>query len=76
MTYLEQLHPWCIIRLLPNMQRLIVGRFRRRHDATEHMQVLQRLVPEATYTIIFDLQSKSADPSVESTLPVQQPFEK
>lgn len=76
MTYLEQLHPWCIIRLLPNMQRLIVGRFRRRNDATEHMQVLQRLVPEATYTIIFDLQSKSADPSVESTLPVQQPFEK
>ncbi len=37
MTYLERLSPWCIIKLLPNMQRLTVARCRRRNDAEEHM---------------------------------------
>lgn len=55
MTYFEQLHPWCIVRLLPNFQRLVVGRFRRRNDALAHCQVLQKLVPNAAYTIIFDV---------------------
>lgn len=51
--YSQQLHPWCIIRLLPNMQRTTVNRFRRRNDADEHMKVLRRLNPQATYIIIF-----------------------
>ena len=54
MTYLERLSPWCLVRLLPNIQRLTVGRFRRRNDAEEHMKILRRLVPEANYTIVFD----------------------
>jgi hypothetical protein len=52
-NYSQQLHPWCIIRLLPNMQRATVNRFRRRNDAAEHMRVLRRLNPQATYTVIF-----------------------
>ncbi len=54
MTYLERLSPWCLVRLLPNIQRLTVGRFRRRNDAEEHMKILRRLVPEANYAIVFD----------------------
>jgi hypothetical protein len=31
-AYNQQLHPWCIIQHLPEMQRRVVGRFRRRND--------------------------------------------
>ena len=54
MTYYQQLHPWCIIRLMPNMQRLVVARFRRRNDAAAYVQALYRLEPALSYDIIFD----------------------
>jgi hypothetical protein len=54
MTYLEKLNPWCIVKLLPNMQHQIVTRFRRRSDAEAHIQVLRRLIPSVTFTIIFN----------------------
>jgi hypothetical protein len=54
MSYFEQLHPWRIIKLLPNLQCCVVARFRRRSDAEAHLQVLRRLIPSVTYTIIFD----------------------
>lgn len=53
-TYHDRLHPWCIIRLLPEMQRTVIARFRKRNDAEAHLKVLQRLTPEAAYTIVFD----------------------
>lgn len=54
MTYLDQLYPWCIIKPLPNLQRCIVARFRRRNEAEAHLQVIRRLLPHITYMIIFD----------------------
>ncbi|MDZ8185767.1 MAG: hypothetical protein RMX96_13040 [Nostoc sp. ChiSLP02] len=54
MTYIERLSPWCIVRHLPNMQHQIVGRFRRRSEAESHTQALRRLIPSATFTIIFN----------------------
>ena len=70
MTYYQQLHPWCIIRLLPKMQRSVVRRFRRRNDAEAHMQTLRQLEPTATYDIVFDpalehpeMKDKPASPS-------------
>ncbi len=54
MTYFNLLHPWCIIRQLPNLQRLVVARFRRRIDAESHLQIISRLIPSVTYEIIFD----------------------
>ncbi len=54
MTYLERLRSWCIVKLLPNMQRQVVTRYRRRNDAEEHLRILRRLLPEANYAIIFD----------------------
>ncbi|HIK06574.1 MAG TPA: hypothetical protein IGS40_17950 [Trichormus sp. M33_DOE_039] len=55
MTYLEKLNPWCIVRLLPNMQNRIVARFRRRSDAEAHLQVLRRLIPSVSFRLIFDV---------------------
>lgn len=54
MTHFEKLHPWCIIRPLPNLQRLVVARCRRRSDAEAHLQIISRLIPTITHTIVFD----------------------
>ncbi|NEQ20952.1 MAG: hypothetical protein F6K28_17340 [Microcoleus sp. SIO2G3] len=54
MTYFEKLHPWCVIRPLPNLQRLVVARCRRRSDAESLVRVVGRLVPSVPYTIVFD----------------------
>ena len=62
MSYFEKLHPWCIIRHLPNMQNSVVARFRRRNDAEAHLQVLRRLIPSVTFTIIFDVTPAAKTP--------------
>jgi hypothetical protein len=62
MTYFEKLHPWCLIRLLPNCQRIVVARFRKRNDADEHLRVLQRLIKHRTFVIIFDSQEQPVLP--------------
>jgi hypothetical protein len=69
MTYFQQLHPWCIIRVLSNEQLLdnagvtsgvqqsnIVARFRRRDDAVAYLQVLQHPIKNIKFLIIFDVQ--------------------
>lgn len=62
MTYYDRLHPWCIIRLLPNMQRIVIARFRKRNDAEDHRIALQHLTPEANYAIVFDPPDDPQDP--------------
>lgn len=54
MTYRERLSPWVIVRLLPKMQRVVVGRFYKWSDADGHLQLLRQLIPAARFTIIFD----------------------
>ncbi|MEJ6479952.1 hypothetical protein N0Y54_00930 [Nostoc punctiforme UO1] len=61
MSYIDKLHPWCIIRHFPSMQHQIVARFRRRSDAEAHSQALRRLIPNATFTIIFNLEVVQLD---------------
>ncbi|HEY9742282.1 MAG TPA: hypothetical protein V6C90_17490 [Coleofasciculaceae cyanobacterium] len=70
MTYLEKLHPWCIIRLFPNMRSSIVGRFRRRVDAEGHLRVLKQLMPTVPYAIVFDMTPEQTD-SEDIREPVQ-----
>ena len=55
MNYFDRLHPWCIVRLLPNVQRITVGRFRRRGDAEAHQSVLRQMLPQANFVIVFDI---------------------
>ncbi|MBD2021875.1 hypothetical protein H6F43_16970 [Leptolyngbya sp. FACHB-36] len=54
MTYSERLHHWAVVRLLPNMQRVVIARFRDRSDADGHQQFLQRHIPNATFIVLFD----------------------
>ena len=61
MTYLEKLHPWCIIRPLQVGQRRIVARCRRRNDAESHLQVLRRLMPTVPFEIVFDVAPDKLD---------------
>lgn len=55
MNYFDQIHPWCLMRLLPNLQNRVIARFRRRNDAEAHMRVLRQLAPAVRYEIVFDV---------------------
>lgn len=68
MTYHNRLHPWCIIRQLPQMQRLVIARFRRRNEAEAHLKALQRLTPDITYLIIFDPPDDRPSPATHERL--------
>lgn len=59
MSYKERLNPWTIVRLLPDMQQTIVGRFRSRSDADGHLQFLRRQVPQASFEVIFECQPQA-----------------
>jgi hypothetical protein len=41
--------------LLPNLQRVIVGRFRSRADADGHLQFLRQHIPNGHFVVMFDL---------------------
>ena len=56
MTCNKRLSPWVIVRLLPNMQRVVVGRFRMRADAEGHLLALRRLLPNAEMIVVFDVE--------------------
>jgi hypothetical protein len=55
-AYKERLNPWAIARLLPDMQRVTVARFRSRSDADGHLQRLRQLIPNASFMVVFDCQ--------------------
>jgi len=59
--YREQLASWCIACTKRNRGSRIVARFRHRNDAIAHQQFLQRYVPGATYTVLFDPPDPSPD---------------
>ncbi|NJO94251.1 MAG: hypothetical protein HC820_07720 [Hydrococcus sp. RM1_1_31] len=52
----HHLAPWAIARLLPNMQQIIVARFRSRSDAEGHLRCLRALIRDASFILIFDSQ--------------------
>ncbi|MEG4799987.1 hypothetical protein QUB63_07835 [Microcoleus sp. ARI1-B5] len=54
MRYEKRLKPWIVVRLLPNLQRVVVGRFRSWSDAEGHLRVLKQLLPGTRLTLVFD----------------------
>ncbi|MBD2100283.1 hypothetical protein [Leptolyngbya sp. FACHB-261] len=52
----KRLNPWALVRLLPKMQRVTVGRFRKRSDADGHLQILRQTVPQADFIVVWDAQ--------------------
>ncbi|MBD2462861.1 hypothetical protein H6G89_17615 [Oscillatoria sp. FACHB-1407] len=54
MTYQDQLNPWVIHQLLPNLNRRIIARFRRRTEAEAYLKVVQQMRSTAQFLIAFD----------------------
>jgi hypothetical protein len=54
MQYQENLHPWIVVQLLPKMQRVVRGRFRRGSEADGHLRALRRCIPEGNFVVMFD----------------------
>lgn len=54
MTYREQITPWLVVRLLPEMQRQLLARFKNRSDAEGYAQTLRRSQPHAQIVVCFD----------------------
>lgn len=55
------LNPWAIYRLLPNAQRYLLQRFRRRNDANAYLQVLSRLIPAGQFTIVYEVEAVASE---------------
>lgn len=54
MPYKQRLNSWIIVRLLPNLQRRVVGRCRSWSDADGQIRILRQLLPEARLIVVFD----------------------
>lgn len=62
----SSLHVWAVVRLLPNLQNVVVQRFRRRGDAESYLHILRRYVQDATLTIVFDAPSRATSLDAQS----------
>lgn len=54
MTYGDRLKRWMVVRLLPRMQRVTLGRFVKKSDADGYASALRQLDPTATIIVVFD----------------------
>jgi hypothetical protein len=54
MPYKQRLNSWIIVRLLPNLPRSVVGRFRSWSDAGGQIRILRQLLAEASLIVVFD----------------------
>ncbi len=63
---MSHLNVWAVVRLLPNMQRVVVNRFRRRGDAENYLIILRRYVQDANLIIVFDPPSSEINPDAHS----------
>jgi hypothetical protein len=71
MPYRDRLTGWLVVRLLPKMQRVVVGRFRSHSDAEGHLQALRRLIPEARLVIVFDPDLNNTDSALDKRCPLE-----
>lgn len=54
MNYQDQLNPWVINHVSPDLNRSVVCRFRRRAEAEAYVKVIQQMRPKATFVITFE----------------------
>ncbi|MDX2096300.1 MAG: hypothetical protein SFW36_00870 [Leptolyngbyaceae cyanobacterium bins.59] len=54
MSYQDQLNPWVVHKLLPDLQRVPVARFRHRNAAEGHMKTIKQMQPSMQFTIAFE----------------------
>ena len=63
MNYQEQLTPWAVYQTLPDLQRQLVIRFRRRTDADCYIKVLKQTRPTTEFVLAFETNKKEAVPA-------------
>lgn len=66
MTYQDQLNPWVIHQLLPNLNRRIVARFCRRTEAEAYFKLLHQVHSVSQFAIAFDAPVSHATNSTAS----------
>ena len=59
MPYRDNLNRWLVVRLLANMQRVVVARFRKQSEAEGYLQAIGRLIPDGKFLVVFDGDTKS-----------------
>jgi hypothetical protein len=59
-AYKARLNSWAIVRLVPDMERVVVARFRSRSDADGYIQHLRQEIPNTSFELIFDCQRQEA----------------
>ena len=52
--YRARLFPWSVIRLLPDCQRSVLARFRKRNEAEEYVRSVRRVERGWDCEIVFD----------------------
>ncbi|MBH8566062.1 hypothetical protein I8748_28525 [Nostoc sp. CENA67] len=57
--YRDNLNRWLAVRLLGNMQRVVVARFRKQSEAEGYLQPIRRLIPDGKFLVVFDGDNKS-----------------
>ena len=53
--YSARLFPWSVIRLLPNCQRSVLARFRKRNEAEEYVRSLRIVERDWDCEIVFEV---------------------
>ncbi|MGJ3250005.1 MAG: hypothetical protein ACFE0J_02570 [Elainellaceae cyanobacterium] len=59
MNYQEQLNPWVVHQLLPNLTQQTLARFRRRNEADAYLRVMKQMRPHLRFTVAFEVQPSS-----------------
>lgn len=52
--YKERLNSWALVRCLPNMQQVIVERFRSSADAEGRLRLLKQSMPNTQFAVVFE----------------------
>lgn len=55
MPYRDRLKHWAVARLLPNLQRMIIARFRSCSDADGYLKFLRQRLPDLQFEVVFDV---------------------
>lgn len=53
-SYQDRLRFWAIVRQRPNLQQVIIARFRNRSDADGHLRFLRQHLPDGRFEVVFD----------------------
>jgi len=59
-VYRQRLNTWAIIRIVPDIEPVIVARFRSRADADGYLRHLRQVIPNTTFQIVVDCQRHEA----------------